>query len=66
VQKEAESLGVDLEAVLALVASRSRSLLRAAGAAIALDEKKLEEKKLEEQKLEEKKEDKTKHKTPVP
>jgi len=35
VQKEAESLGVDLEAVLALVASRSRSLLRAAGAAIA-------------------------------
>ncbi len=58
VQKEAESLGVDLEAVLALVASRSRSLLRAAGAAIALDEKKLEEKKLEEQKLEEKKEDK--------
>ncbi|MGA8836866.1 MAG: GAF domain-containing protein [Candidatus Sulfotelmatobacter sp.] len=50
VQREAESLGVDLEAVLALVASRSQSLLRAAGAAIALDEKKLEEKKLEEKK----------------
>jgi uncharacterized glyoxalase superfamily protein PhnB len=45
VQREAESLGVDLEAVLALVASRSRSLLRAAGAAIALEEKKPEEKK---------------------
>jgi|CZKK01.1.fsa_nt_gi TPR repeat protein len=39
VQREAESLGSDLEAVLALVASRSRSLLRASGAAIALEEK---------------------------
>jgi len=38
VQKEAESLGPDLEAVLALVASRSRSLLRASGAAVALEE----------------------------
>lgn len=38
VQKEAESLGLDLEAILALVASRSRSLLRASGAAIALEE----------------------------
>jgi putative methionine-R-sulfoxide reductase with GAF domain len=36
VQREAESLGPDLEAVLTLVASRSRSLLRASGAAIAL------------------------------
>jgi GAF domain-containing protein len=36
VQREAESLGSDLEAVLALVASRSQSLLRASGAAIAL------------------------------
>jgi hypothetical protein len=36
VQREAESLGGDLEAVLLLVASRSRSLLRASGAAIAL------------------------------
>jgi uncharacterized glyoxalase superfamily protein PhnB len=39
VQREAESLGPDLDAVLALVASRSRSLLRASGAAIALEEK---------------------------
>ncbi|MFZ0319866.1 MAG: GAF domain-containing protein [Candidatus Sulfotelmatobacter sp.] len=38
VQKEAESLGSDLKAVLALVASRSRSLLRASGAAIALED----------------------------
>jgi putative methionine-R-sulfoxide reductase with GAF domain len=36
VQREAESLGADLEAVLSLVASRSESLLRASGAAIAL------------------------------
>ncbi len=36
VQKEAESLGSDLEAVLALVASRAQSLLRASGAAIAM------------------------------
>jgi putative methionine-R-sulfoxide reductase with GAF domain len=36
VQREAESLGADLEAVLSLVASRSQSLLRASGAAIAL------------------------------
>lgn len=36
VQNEAESLGSDVEAVLSLVASRSQSLLRASGAAIAL------------------------------
>ena len=36
VQREAESLGSDVEAVLSLVASRSQSLLRASGAAIAL------------------------------
>ncbi len=36
VQREAESLGADLEAVLALVASRARSLLRSSGAAVAL------------------------------
>ncbi len=36
VQREAESLRSDLEAVLSLVASRSQSLLRASGAAIAL------------------------------
>jgi hypothetical protein len=36
VEREAESLGSDLEAVLSLVASRSQSLLRASGAAIAL------------------------------
>jgi len=36
VQREAESLGSDLAAVLSLVAARSRSLLRASGAAIAL------------------------------
>jgi putative methionine-R-sulfoxide reductase with GAF domain len=36
VQREAEALGADLEAVLALVASRSQSLLRASGAAVAL------------------------------
>jgi GAF domain-containing protein len=40
VQNEAESLGSNLEAVLALVASRARSLLRASGAAVALEEKK--------------------------
>jgi len=38
VQREAESLGSDLEAVLSLVATRSQSLLRASGAAIALSE----------------------------
>ncbi len=38
VQREAESLGTDLEAVLSLIASRSQSLLRASGAAIALSE----------------------------
>jgi hypothetical protein len=36
VQQEAESLGNDLEAVLALVVTRAQSLLRATGAAIAL------------------------------
>jgi putative methionine-R-sulfoxide reductase with GAF domain len=36
VQREAESLASDLEAVLSLIASRSQSLLRASGAAIAL------------------------------
>jgi hypothetical protein len=36
VQREAESLGADLEAVLSLIAFRSQSLLRASGAAIAL------------------------------
>jgi hypothetical protein len=35
VQREAESLGTDLEAVLSLIALRSHSLLRASGAAIA-------------------------------
>lgn len=38
-EREAESLGSDLEAVLSLVASRARSLLRASGAAIALEGK---------------------------
>jgi putative methionine-R-sulfoxide reductase with GAF domain len=36
VQRECENLGSDIEAVLSLVASRSQSLLRASGAAIAL------------------------------
>jgi TPR repeat protein/GAF domain-containing protein len=39
VQREAETLSPNLEQVLALVASRSRSLLRASGAAIALERK---------------------------
>src|SRR5271165_1281324 len=39
VQREAESLGSDLAAVLSLVASRSQSLLQASGAAIALTAK---------------------------
>lgn len=39
VQREAESLGSDLEAVLTLVAARSQSLLHASGAAIALTAK---------------------------
>jgi GAF domain/PilZ domain/Sel1 repeat len=43
VQKEAELLGSDLEAVLALVASRSQSLLRASGAAVAMDAQKGQE-----------------------
>ncbi len=42
VQREAESLGSDVEAVLSLVASRSQSLLRASGAAIALAGKDVE------------------------
>jgi hypothetical protein len=37
VQKEAESLGSDLEAVLVLVTSRCQSLLRASGAAVAME-----------------------------
>src|SRR5580658_9801403 len=36
IQREAESQGSDLEAVLSLIASRSQSLLRVSGAAIAL------------------------------
>jgi len=36
VQREAQSLGPDLVAILSLIASRSQSLLRASGAAIAL------------------------------
>jgi putative methionine-R-sulfoxide reductase with GAF domain len=39
VQREAEALGPDLESALFLLASRSRSLLRASGAAIALEAK---------------------------
>jgi hypothetical protein len=42
VQREAESLGSDVEAVLSLVAARSQSLLRASGAAIALAGKDVE------------------------
>lgn len=37
VQREAESLGADIEAVLSLIVSRSQSLLRASGAAIAIE-----------------------------
>jgi putative methionine-R-sulfoxide reductase with GAF domain len=36
VQREADSLGTDLVAILSLVASRAQSMLRASGAAIAL------------------------------
>jgi putative methionine-R-sulfoxide reductase with GAF domain len=36
IQREAESLGADLEAILTLVASRARTVLRSSGAAIAL------------------------------
>lgn len=39
VQREAESLGSDLKAALALIAFRARSLVRASGAAIALEGK---------------------------
>jgi TPR repeat protein/putative methionine-R-sulfoxide reductase with GAF domain len=39
VQREAESLGSDLKAALALIAFRAKSLLRASGAAIALEGK---------------------------
>ena len=42
VQREAESLGTDLEAILTLIAFRSQSLLRASGAAIALAPENLE------------------------
>jgi TPR repeat protein len=38
VQREAEALGSNLEAVLSLIVSRSQSMLRASGAAIALAE----------------------------
>ena len=38
VQREAEFLGTDIEAVLSLIASRSQSLLGASGAAIAISE----------------------------
>jgi hypothetical protein len=38
VQREAESLGEDLDSVLSLIASRAHSLLEASGAAIALAE----------------------------
>ena len=51
VQKEAESLGADLEAVLALVTSRSQSLLRASGAAVAMEAQQNEQ--IEEQQSEE-------------
>jgi putative methionine-R-sulfoxide reductase with GAF domain len=36
VQREAESLGSDLDAIISLIAARSQSLLRASGTAIAL------------------------------
>jgi hypothetical protein len=39
IQREVESLGADLQAALSLIASRCRSLLRASGAAIALEGK---------------------------
>lgn len=39
VQREVEALGSDLQAILSLLASRCRSLLRATGAAIALEGK---------------------------
>lgn len=39
IQREAESLGADLEAVLTLVASRACTLLRSSGAAVALADK---------------------------
>jgi TPR repeat protein len=39
VRREAESFGSNLEAVLSLIVSRSQSMLRASGAAIALAEK---------------------------
>jgi hypothetical protein len=42
VQREAESLGADLEAVLTLVVCRSRSLLQGSGAAIALAAKEID------------------------
>ncbi len=48
VQKEAELLGSDLEAVLSLVASRAQSLLRASGAAVAMEPQKMEQQKEEE------------------
>ncbi|MFY9790316.1 MAG: GAF domain-containing protein [Candidatus Sulfotelmatobacter sp.] len=48
VQKEAESLGADLEAVLALVTSRSQSLLRASGAAVAMEAQQEEESEQQE------------------
>ncbi|MGA9507580.1 MAG: GAF domain-containing protein [Candidatus Sulfotelmatobacter sp.] len=47
VQKEAELLGSNLQAVLALVATRSQSLLRASGAAVAMEEQESEEQQSE-------------------
>jgi hypothetical protein len=48
VQKEAELLGSDLAAVLTLVASRSQSLLRASGAAVAMEGQQGQERKEQE------------------
>ena len=65
VQWEAESLGPDLEAVLALVASRSRSLLRASGAAIALEEKLEVKNEQNKDKNEDRVEDRTEDRTMI-
>ena len=59
VQRQAESLGSDLEAVLSLIVSRSQSLLRTSGAAIALDRGRLDRRREDEKRSDESKDRET-------
>jgi hypothetical protein len=67
VQKEAELLGSDLDAVLALVTSRCQSLLRASGAAVAMEKQKEQrsDSEIEEQECEEQQSEKNDARTMI-